>query len=124
MSSASSNNSKRVRQAIQGSDMSESPSPPKPDVAQTPAVPSSNEKTASKRGALSLPHHRSHSMDNRPVDPSPIQVSHTVSMAGQRPIGVSENTGPVRFDPSRTILNRPIAPNATAADDALLEYLD
>ena len=143
MSSASSSSSKRVRQAIQGSDVSESSAQPASrsrrtasqakiretadSEAATPeqASPTTSEQPASsQRGALSLQRHRSHSMDNRPVDPSPIQVSHTVSMAGQRPIGVSDNEGPVRFNKSRTILNRPIAPNTTAADDAMLEYLD
>lgn len=139
MSSAGSNSSKRVRQAIQGADDSHgSPSISTNLLSETasetsrsnaaptedPVKESPVKGKAPGQTALRLHRHRSHSMDNRPVDPSPIQVSHTVSMAGQRPIGVSDDRGPVRFSQSRTILNRPIAPNRTVADDTLLEYLD
>ncbi len=76
------------------------------------------------RSALALHQHPSHSMDNRPVDPSPIQISHTVRMAGQRPIGVSNHKNGVNFSQSPSIMNRPIAPNSTPEDDSLIEYLD
>jgi hypothetical protein len=63
--------------------------------------------------------------DNRPVDPSPIQVSQTVRMAGLRPIGSSPHSdASANFSQSPMIMNRPIAPNNTPQDDEMLGYLD
>ncbi len=124
MSSASSNNSKRVRQAMASSDTHKIVPTTAPatgaatpiNLSPTPAKPTGD--------ALALPRHKSHSMDNRPIDPSPIQVSHTVRMAGDRPIGVSKDPKSRDFSQSKTILNRPIAPNTSADDNAMVEYLD
>ncbi len=128
MSSASSKDSKRVQAAILRSPaepVTSSAQPQTEESDSSAAAPKADRaKPASDRSALALKRHRSHSMDNRPVDPSPINVSHTVRMAGQRPIGTSENKGQVDFSKSPTILNRPIAPNSTADDKALVEYLD
>jgi hypothetical protein len=120
MSSASSNNSKRVQQAMASSDTH------KVVPATDAATPINLSPAPAKQpgDALALPRHKSHSMDNRPVDPSPIQVSHTVRMAGDRPIGVSENPESRDFSKSKSILNRPIAPNTSTDDDAMVEYLD
>lgn len=129
MSSVNSNNSKRVRQAIAGSDVD--PVVPAPE-AVAPAADGDLPKTnatqraaTGDRASLALPRHRSHSMDNRPVDPSPIQVSHTVRLGGVRPIGVSNDPAGIDFAKAKkTRLNRPIAPNTSANDDAMVEYLD
>lgn len=134
MSSASSRDSKRVQAAILRSPAEPAAStaelktelkPEASDAGTAEAAPkASRVEPVAERSALALKRHRSHSMDNRPVDPSPINVSHTVRMAGQRPIGVSDNRGKVDFSKSPTILNRPIAPNSTADDKAMVEYLD
>lgn len=63
---------------------------------------------------------------NRPIDPSPIQVSYTVSLAGTRPVGSNENPGSAGVDFKHTpyVMNRPVAPNQTEDSTKMLEYLD
>jgi hypothetical protein len=61
---------------------------------------------------------------NRPIDPSPIQISRSVSLAGIRPIGISVNPQPIVLTPTSMVLNRPIADNSTDDDDTLMGYLD
>ena len=62
---------------------------------------------------------------NRPVDPSPIQISHTVSLAGRRPVGVSPHMASnLNFRSSPSIFNRPIAPNEAEDTSGLMGYLD
>jgi hypothetical protein len=61
---------------------------------------------------------------NRPIDPSPIQVSRSVSLAGIRPIGISVNPQPIVLTPTSMVLNRPIADNSTDDDNTLMGYLD
>ncbi len=62
---------------------------------------------------------------NRPVSPSNVQVSHTVSLAGVRPVMVDpRGTGDRNFGNSPRILNRPIASNESDETNAMLGYLD
>ncbi len=61
---------------------------------------------------------------NRPIDPSPIQISRSVSLAGIRPIGISVNPQPIVLTPTSMVLNRPIADNNTDDDNTLMGYLD
>jgi hypothetical protein len=62
---------------------------------------------------------------NRPVDPSPIQISHTVSLAGLRPVGVSPKmASTLNFRSSPSIFNRPVAPNEVEDTSGLMGYLD
>jgi hypothetical protein len=60
----------------------------------------------------------------RPIDPSPVQVSHTVSMAGTRPVMVTPPSAASHLSHAPKILNRPIASNVTEDNNRLLEYLD
>ncbi|MEY2977161.1 MAG: hypothetical protein ACO31I_12000 [Prochlorotrichaceae cyanobacterium] len=60
----------------------------------------------------------------RPIDPSPVQVSHTVSIAGTRPVMADPRQVPNFLHQAPKILNRPIAPNETEDNNRLLEYLD
>jgi hypothetical protein len=60
----------------------------------------------------------------RPIDPSPVQVSHTVSIAGTRPVMADPRRAPDVLRQAPKILNRPIAPNETEDSNRLLEYLD
>ena len=62
----------------------------------------------------------------RPIDPSPVHVSHTVSIAGTRPVMRNPRhvMDSIDFVHAPRILNRPIAPNVTEESNQLLEYLD
>ncbi|NJR69235.1 MAG: hypothetical protein HC771_11655 [Synechococcales cyanobacterium CRU_2_2] len=114
MSSVNSNNSKRVRQAIAGSDAA--PVVPAADVVAPAAngdLPKTNatqQAATGDRASLALQRHRSHSMDNRPVDPSPIQVSHTVRLGGVRPIGVSNEPVEIDFSKAKNQAQPPHCP--------------
>lgn len=81
--------------------------------------------TPQTSSALQL-HRRPPGIANRPIDPSPIQISHTVSLAGQRPVGVSPTyaPNPVNLRKAKSVMNRPIASNETQGQDALMGYLD
>jgi len=87
------------------------------------AQPSSVEETH----ALVVSSRRKRYTDNRPVDPSPINVAQTVRMAGNRPIqaspGMSAESQP-SFNDSPQIMNRPIAPNTSPDEAEMLGYLD
>ncbi|NJN29607.1 MAG: hypothetical protein HC824_03475 [Synechococcales cyanobacterium RM1_1_8] len=99
-----------------------SPGQPVPG-SEAPPKPGSIEQTH----ALVVSSRRKRYTDNRPVDPSPIQVSQTVRMAGLRPIGASPNINgspSPNFTQSPQIMNRPIAPNTSPADEEMLGYLD
>ncbi|WP_017711287.1 hypothetical protein [Prochlorothrix hollandica] len=63
---------------------------------------------------------------NRPVDPSAMQVSYTVSLAGIRPIMRNEVSSAQAIDFKTTAyhMNRPVAPNETEDSTKMLEYLD
>jgi hypothetical protein len=63
-------------------------------------------------------------MRNRPIDPSQIDVSYTVSIAGTRPVMRSPQAGGTNFRSSPSIHNRPIAPNQTEDSNTLMGYLD
>ena len=77
--------------------------------------------------ALVVSSRRKRYTDNRPVDPSPINVAQTVRMAGNRPIqaspGMSGDVQP-NFNDSPQIMNRPIASNTSPDEADLLGYLD
>ena len=63
----------------------------------------------------------------RPIDPSPVQVSYTVSLAGTRPVmrnTVNPAQQPINFKKTPYVMNRPIAPNTTEDSTKMLEYLD
>ena len=62
----------------------------------------------------------------RPIDPSPVQVSYTVSIAGTRPVMMTPPQSSQAMDLRKapTILNRPIASNETEDTTRILEYLD
>jgi|GEM_PF-3080664 hypothetical protein len=60
----------------------------------------------------------------RPIDPSPVRISHTVSIAGTRPVMADPRKIPDVLRQAPKILNRPIAPNQTEDSNRLLEYLD
>lgn len=62
----------------------------------------------------------------RPIDPSPVRVSHTVSIAGTRPVMANPRSSgeSLYLNQAPKILNRPIAPNVTEDTQRLLEYLD
>lgn len=63
----------------------------------------------------------------RPIDPSPVQVSYTVSLAGTRPVmrnSVNPTQTPIDFTATPYVMNRPIAPNTTEDNTKMLEYLD
>lgn len=62
----------------------------------------------------------------RPIDPSPVQVSYTVSIAGTRPVMMTPPQSSQSMDLRKapTILNRPIASNETEDTTRILEYLD
>ncbi|MFZ4665320.1 MAG: hypothetical protein ACOYME_02710 [Prochlorotrichaceae cyanobacterium] len=62
----------------------------------------------------------------RPIDPSPVQVSYTVSIAGTRPVMMTPPQSSQAMDLRRapTVLNRPIASNETEDTARILEYLD
>lgn len=62
---------------------------------------------------------------NRPVSPSTVEVSHTVSLAGVRPVMADpRGTGDRNFSNSPRILNRPIASNDSDDTNSMLGYLD
>lgn len=63
---------------------------------------------------------------HRPVDPSPVRVSHTISIAGTRPVmaNTPPNTHIADLRKAPMMLNRPIAPNQTEDSTRILEYLD
>ena len=62
----------------------------------------------------------------RPIDPSPVQVSYTVSIAGTRPVMANpkQYSGYVDLRKAPMIANRPVASNQTEDTDRILEYLD
>lgn len=60
----------------------------------------------------------------RPIDPSPVRVSHTVSIAGTRPVMADPRQSPDVLRQAPKIMNRPIAPNQTEDSNRILEYLD
>ncbi len=95
---------------------------PAPAETNEPAQPSVEETHA-----LVVSSRRKRYTDNRPVDPSPINVSQTVRMAGNRPIqaspGMSGETQP-NFNDSPQIMNRPIASNTSPDEEEILGYLD
>lgn len=75
-------------------------------------------------GALAPTSAPVYSMRNRPIDPSQLDISHTVSIAGTRPVMRSPQSGSTNFRSSPSIHNRPIAPNQTEDSNTLMGYLD
>ena len=96
---------------------------PAPSAASEAAHQPSVEETH----ALVVSSRRKRYTDNRPVDPSPINVAQTVRMAGNRPIqaspGMSGASQP-NFNDSPQIMNRPIASNTSPDEEEMLGYLD
>lgn len=97
---------------------------PKAKPAPKASTKSADVVALSPRSALNLQSAAAPGLANRPIDPSPIQVSRSVSLAGVRPIGVSVNPQPIILQPTSMVLNRPIANNSTDDDDTLMGYLD
>jgi hypothetical protein len=109
---------------------------PKPAAKLEPkaktAAKSSGAASGAVSGVVALSPRSSHNLKsdaapglaNRPIDPSPIQISRSVSLAGIRPIGISVNPQPIVLTPTSMVLNRPIADNSTDDDDTLMGYLD
>lgn len=100
-----------------------------PDPAAAEAAPPetpSSAIAANQPNSLAInPRRKRYAHNNRPVDPSPIQVSQTVRIAGLRPIGVSPDlNGSTNFSQSSTRMNRPIASNSDPRDDEMFGYLD
>ncbi|MGA1624639.1 MAG: hypothetical protein ACO4AJ_03265 [Prochlorothrix sp.] len=96
---------------------------------QPSAVPETTEITP--RPVLNLQHTPKSAIAvarQRPIDPSPVQVSYTVSLAGTRPVMRSEVHSPTQvpldFTKSPRVMNRPVAPNTTEDSTKMLEYLD
>lgn len=109
---------------------------PSPDAstastAPTDSTPTTIETVASpvpERKALNLMFSKSRpgpsGLIPRPIDPSPVRVSHTVSIAGTRPVMVDPRQAGDNLRQAPKILGRPIAPNQTEDSNRLLEYLD
>ncbi|MEM8603985.1 MAG: hypothetical protein AAGF24_09135 [Cyanobacteria bacterium P01_H01_bin.121] len=97
------------------------------DAALTPKASGSD--ASAPRPALELRSARSNLptySNRRPVDPSPVQVSHTVSIAGRRPVMSSQLAKQNQVDLTKapSYFNRPIAPNTTEDASTLMGYLD
>lgn len=75
-------------------------------------------------GALAYSSSPDYSMRNRPIDPSQIDISHTVSIAGTRPVMRNPQASGLDIRSRRMIHNRPIAPNETEDSNTLMGYLD
>jgi hypothetical protein len=88
-------------------------------------IPQPSTSAEPMAGALTRTTPPDYSMRNRPIDPSQIDVSYTVSIAGTRPVMRSPQSG-VGLDirSKRMIHNRPIAPNETEDSNTLMGYLD
>jgi hypothetical protein len=106
----------------------------KAQTGNPPAAPSADsskapsDSKAAETHALVVSSRRKRYTDNRPVDPSPINVAQTVRMAGLRPIQASPNLNGSNhqqsFNDSPQIMNRPIASNNNPDDEEMLGYLD
>jgi hypothetical protein len=95
-----------------------------PQTKAAPKAGSSGVVALSPRSSHNLKSDAAPGLANRPIDPSPIQISRSVSLAGIRPIGISVNPQPIVLTPTSMVLNRPIADNSTDDDDTLMGYLD
>lgn len=114
--------SRRRSESVQLSPAMENTDPVAPMAEPEPAQPTA--VPAAEAGALAPSSTPVYSMRNRPIDPSQIDISYTVSIAGTRPVMRSPKSTGANFRSSPSIHNRPIAPNQTEDSNALMGYLD
>jgi hypothetical protein len=120
---SSKSNSKATNSPDEGSLVSPVESTiPEPTAIDTVVPPATERKSLNLNFAKSRP--GLPGLIPRPIDPSPVRVSHTVSIAGTRPVMADPRKIPDVLRQAPKILNRPIAPNQTEDSNRLLEYLD